>query len=642
LSYLYQSKSAVSSVNQCIISFWVRVQERADDDEFDFKPPPPISQMLGTNQVAFAGSSYQKAPGPFGGGQFTQPHIWCYPFPGPESNDPHSYPASYKDGVVPFLTFGDPNIEFNRVEWKLRQLNTVWVYGNGGVPQALMSMYPEASKALDDKGDATGKIKGIVPPSYVGLNRKGELRVCLQTNSKATYTGCAWAQKSSKTSHIMTPISCQNVLVNPHPCSEPEGWVDMSTKQSIQPNQFTGFNFEYEDVSSLECNQHPETFIMDSGVMISDNNWHHILISIDLSGVAAVGGHDSYHDLDSNGKPIENPPPPSGAKGEIKAEALGIDGNRPALPGPWGQYSGINGEYALAPFGCLPDNPGPDGYTYEQLACYGAPFENMGKYSYADDPGSPGGTITSTCRAWLAIDGVTYNKEALNHDVTYKQCRDRRKDGSLLKEFDNQAIAPVNAFLIPGAEIRKDMRTNMTHWEREYRTILGKFNGPACKMPNLGEMRQLDYVRPKYEFSGASISLGGKPFAIPGGPQELWGKHDRNYTVELADLHFYSGKFLDLTDSSRINLFRDPDLGRPQGIMMMDKHMNGKPVVRLHWASHWKQGLNTGSAGGRQTGSGSGTDPKIIKPQKPRGEDGNFVPVPNADAIDRVSPDPVD
>lgn len=591
--YLLMEESTVGNLTTCIISFWVKCSETGAEEKIDSGLlPPSIDRVVAANQVAFDGGSYYSGFNRFGA-SYHAAHIWCYPFPGPDSDGP----TSWKDEIVPFLTLGDPELKFHHTNWNLKTLNTIWLFGKGGVPQELVAQYPE-------KGE---EIEGIVPPSCVGI-RQGELRVILQTSSRAKYTACAWAQSKSQTIHISTPISCQNVNLNPHPCSEPEGWVDFSTKQPVQPNQFTGYNFSYTDVSGLECMQHPEAFIMDSGVHIADGNWHHVLISVDLSGKAAAGGQDSYIDFDHNDKPIK-PPEPSedviNAKGEIKAESTSTeDGKQPPLPGTWGQYSGIDGEYALAPLRCVLSPEGPNGtYTYEQLACYGKPFEDVGQYGYAD-----GGTITSTCWGWLAIDDISLSGASLNHHEAYNNCK-------FLDGFDAHAMAPPNAFLIPGAEIRAGMTTNMTGWERDYRTLLGGFNGPAAKIQVTTEKRRLDYPRPSYEFNGGSISVGHKPFAIPGGPEDLWGR-ERNYDVILADLQIWTGKWIDLNQESRRRLFVTED-GEPAPIARADKHL-GKPSVRLHWATNWIKGNNTGSSGGRTTGPGAGTDPKNIT--TPRGQ----------------------
>lgn len=617
-SYLLQEESPVSGLSSGIISFWVKCDAGGAGESIDSNwMPVDITKQLGSNQVSFPGASYyRQAPS-----QFTVPHIWCYPFPGPDGD-----PTSFKDGLVPFLTFGDPNLPFERIEWKLKKLNTIWVFGKGGVPQELMSQYPEK---------VGEPVKGLVPPSCVGAFND-MLRVILQTSSRGQYKGCAWAQASSQETHMMTPISCQDLLHNTHPCSEPEAWVDMSAKIPTKPNQATGFNFKYQDVSMLECAQHPEAFIMDVPVSVGDGGWHHVLISFDLSGKAAAGGQDGYIEYDTvitgvnaeTGEPItkEVPRPREeesdavqNAKCEIKAEATGPDGD-PPLPGPWGQYSGANGEYALAPFGYIINDPGyPFNVSYASKAAYGRPFEEVGKYGPAS-----GGKITSTCRGWVAVDDETYDKGALNHRDAYNQCKS-------LSGFDSHAMAPPNAFLIPGAEIRGDMTTNMTLWERDYRTMLGAFNGPAVKMPDTDEMRRLDYVRPSYTFSSGSIA-GSGPFAIPGGPQRLWGRHDRNYNVIMAELQIWSGKHIDLEDETRRRLFIT-DSGNPAPISRADKHL-GQPNVRLHWSTHWIHGINTGSSGDRKTGAGAGTDPKKVEEKDPRKK-----LVPSGD-IERYTPDP--
>jgi hypothetical protein len=696
-SYLVMEKCPLDDMGIAIISFWFRVDAAVDFNAGEDKFPKEwvtksISAVLEKDQVAFGGGSYTREINDFGV-DYRPAHIWCYPFPGPHHDDFYidEPPPTWKDKMVPLITFGDDKQEFKRAQWKLKTLNSIWVYGNGGRPQALMSQYPEEAKKDDSANGGTGGSGGAggsggggdggvaigggaggaatptiyVPPSCIGIY-KGKLRVILQTNGHAKYKGCAWAQSKSETIHISTPISCQNVLTNPHPCSEPEGWVDFSAKQSIQPNQFTGYNFWYDDVSDVECGQHPETFIMDSDVQVADGKWHHVILSFDFTGAAAApkdgppglppggngggtgnGGPPPVRDTGGTGNggapgdggvPLTGTTDPTGGEGGmIKASATGPDGERPPLPGTWGQYSGIDGEYALAPLHCLPDNVGPDGYTYEQLACYGAPFETNGEHQPAD-----GGKLESKCRAWLAIDDVSLKKDKLHHKDAWQEMLDRlaklKNGDAVLSGLDDHAIVPVNALLIPGAEIRGDMATNNTKWERNYRTILGSFNGPAARIDPTSEPRQQDYERPSYEFKPDPLPVSGKPFAIPAG--KSWGeKPDRNYDIKMAELFIWTGQSLDLDKDDNRHMFIDVAdektglLGPVGPKKAIDKL--GKPNLMLHWATNWLAGNNTGTTGVKETGDGSGTDKKTEKVPE-----GQFVKT--GDAIDRFFPDPGD
>jgi hypothetical protein len=633
-------KCPLDDMGTAIISFWFRcdagVSFDADEDKFpEDWVTKSISAVLQKDQVAYGGGSYTIET-PVLSPPVHPAHIWCYPFPGPHDGDLYSEdpPPTWKDKMVPLITFGDDKQEFKRAEWKPKTLNSVFVFGNGGRPQALTSQYPKEVEK-DDSDDTV-----YVPPSCIGIYN-GTLRVILQTNGYAKYKGCAWAQSKSDTIHVMTPIGGGLVT----------GWVDLSTRQPVQPNQFIGFNLWYDDVSDVECGQHPETFVLDSDVRVADGKWHHVILSFDFTGAVANGGAPA---VPGNGGGNGGPSPArdstgnggapgdggvpidSGDGGLINASATGPEGERPPLPGTWGQYSGVDGEYALAPLRCLPDSPGPEGYTYEQLACYGAPFEANGEYQPAD-----GGKLESKCRAWLAIDDVSLKKEKLHHKEAWQQMLDRlaklENGDEVIADLDDHAIVPVNALLIPGAEIRGDMTTNKTSWERDYRTWLGAFTGPAAKIDVTTEPRQQDYERPSYEFKPDPLPVNGKPFAIPAG--KSWGDEpDRNYDVKLAELFIWTGQSLDLDDEENRRLFVDVDKDTGDLSPVMPKKAIdklGKPNLMLHWATNWIAGNNTGTTGVKETGDGSGTDKKTEKILE-----GQFVK--SGDAIDRFFPDPGD
>ena len=109
-------------------------------------------------------------------------------------------------------------------------------------------------------------------------------------------------------------------------------------------------------------------------------------------------------------------------------------------------------------------------------------------------------------------------------------------------------------------------------------------------------------MRPSYEFKPERTCAG--PIAIPAGSLI----EDRNFKIKMAELHIWDGKAIDVKEY--YDIFKDP--GR---IMKMDKKF-GKPTIRLHWASNWKHGKNTGESGPRKTGPASGVDPAEADPER--------------------------
>jgi len=92
----------------------------------------------------------------------------------------------------------------------------------------------------------------------------------------------------------------------------------------------------------------------------------------------------------------------------------------------------------------------------------------------------------------------------------------------------------------------------------------------------------------------------------------------------MAELHIWTGKWLDLDKSDRMPLLLK-DGRKPGSIGKMDKHL-GKPNVRLHWSTHWIKGKNTGRPASARPGPGAGTDPV-----KKEDEKGKFVPFTSID-----------
>jgi len=563
MSYLEMESAPLPDLTSAVISLWFRAGSGGPGDSFpDSWQPEHLDSILGTNETAYGGASYW----PTGIAQIVSPIVFTYPF---------GAGTTFKDGVAPLICFGDPAIPYDRVEWQKRSIGApIWQFGKGNVPQTLVAQYPVVVSA-----DI-----GIVPPSYIGV-RGGKLRIVLQTRNKARYTGCAWAQSNSETVTVMTPLVGD---VRLHPAlapGVPSGWRDFGADYG----QYRGYNFWYDDVSRLECAQHPEAFVMDVDVFVGDNKWHHLLLSFDLGGgdpldptplqpggggdATDTGGGDGGGGGDDTGGGGGDDAPLS-LGGMVNASATGPAGY-PPHPGTYGQYSGSNGEYALNP---ISNDP----------RISGAPFEDCGVYGYAD-----GGTITSACRAWVAVDGKNIKGKSLNHAGAWNELV--QKGGqALLDTLDPNAILPPNAFLIPFAEIRSSMTTSKTAWEREYRTILGKFTGPACRISVTSEPRRLDYARPSYEFTPGPLPVGGQPIAIPAG--KMFGEDKWNTHVYTAELQIWANKTIDTSVKSNIELFIT-DEGEAEVNFRKVEAVLGKPEIRLHGSGNWKKGRNTGSTG---------------------------------------------
>ena len=200
---------------------------------------------------------------------------------------------------------------------------------------------------------------------------------------------------------------------------------------------------------------------------------------------------------------------------------------------------------------------------------------------------------------------------------------------ALLEGLDKQAILPPSAFLAPFKEIRTQMTTSLTLWERFYRTELGGFTGPACKIEDTGEKRRYDHDRPEYEFTPEALPTAGFPVCIPAGEKMV----DYNQNIILAELQIWADQSLDVSDESNRRLFiKENDKGElvPASMRKAAEKL-GKPHVKLHGTSNWKKGYNTGTLGVRIIGEGTPDE------RKEKIEEGQFTPTGQ---IDRYKPDP--
>jgi hypothetical protein len=675
VSYL-KGCTNLPDLTSAIISFWVKVGKvtpKPDPWNAEWQPMKIEAIMTGRD-IAFTGGSYWNAfP------QFVNPRVIVFP-PGGNDYAPGDG-KTLKDGIVPFMTFGDPGLKYDRITWKKKNLGNYFYIGPGIGTRSVISQVPESLAAEagtpapptggtggtapstresgpstregepapapapvplppSDSGPAAGTGEGdVVPPSMIGI-RNGHLCIHLQTNEKPKMKGYAWAQNEGKKVTVLVPVGSmvlgENTLVH----QATMAYVDVTTTGwpilgGITNPSYAGFAFFYEDVSLLECAAHPEAFVMDAtDAKLNDGKWHHVLLSFNLAGTAKAK-----------------------AIGDVPWDCRGgKDWNKQ----PYGQYSGRNGEMHL------------------ELGLYGEPYEECGDFGWGDFDGE----ISSTCKAWLYVDGKKLDGKNLNHHEAWSILKAKKgmkrpgppppglfgpwpeengKTGeALLEGLDKNAILPPSAFLAPFKEIRDNMTTSLTLWERWYRTALGGFTGPGAKIQGEGERRRLDHDLPEYEFTPTGLPTAGHPICIPsadsfkvptfgdggsggaggeggaggaGGGGGGEGALAMNQNIILAELQIWANPGETEIDDGVVELFiRENAKGEkvPQ-VMRKAAERFGKPQVKLHGTSNWKKGYNTGDLGVRIIGEGT-PDQKREKI-----EEGQLKP---EGQIDRYKPDP--
>src|SRR4029077_5340493 len=114
----------------------------------------------------------------------------------------------------------------------------------------------------------------------IGIDKDGYLTICLQTNTKANYKGYAYQIDKFK------QIMAVQTIRDPASPSGTSNWINI-------PGYWDGFEFLYKDISNEIMGAQPESFIICGPragnefplpPRITDNKWHHLLFSFDISG----------------------------------------------------------------------------------------------------------------------------------------------------------------------------------------------------------------------------------------------------------------------------------------------------------------------------------------------------------------------
>jgi hypothetical protein len=609
MSYLKEASAdetaaASPPLSKAIISIWVKTDSKGPDDKWNEGwLPESLDKLIDNNNVMFSGGNYWT--GINGAGTVLQPaHLWVWP-PGPPEALGLEGLRTFKDGMTPFISWGERHAKYKRVKWEKRVLRgDYWIFGRGGKANNLISQYPAP----------VGAEEGVVPPSCIGVHRQtGKLRIILQTKSHATYRGYAYTMSKAKCVFIQTPLLPVGGFGNA------QGYKDFANGNPLE-GAFVGNAIWYDDVSSLEFGQHPETFIMDTDDMIADGQWHHIVLAWDFSGggSGSSGGNGGSQEVLTG--EAATAPAPDGSL--VTVEGQGEKACAP-LPGTYGQYSGADGDIALAPLRYVAGGPqGPDGtYTCEQLTGYGAPFEDNGT---GTGPCTRG-RIVSTCKAWLYVDGKKKTGRELHHAGVWSMVKNRQNAqvGEALSALEgSDTIVPVNALVALTGDPRLQIVTSQTAWERHYRTLFGAFLGPRAIIDVTDEPRRFSYAAPKYALNDAVIPRA--KFTIPAG--EVWNDLKWNLNVKIAELFIWTEKGED--PGPYLDMFIKD--GEPPPLGEEWENRLGRPNVKLHFSSNWRKGKNTGSDGYRITGDGEEKTEEIIV-------EGQYSPTGR---IDRWMPDP--
>jgi hypothetical protein len=257
-----------------------------------------------------------------------------------------------------------------------------------------------------------------------------------------------------------------------------------------------------------------------------------------------------------------------------------------------------------------------------------------------DDAASGAPTVTTKCKAWLAVDDRNYTDMALQrrvripdglvtpllpgmgHDILFGKLTSWYRGDLSLGPND---IVPQNIWIrsFSGGYPRDGLLQYASNSglstgppDNEHYPA-GDFNGlawtaslwtlywPAAPGPAFATMEPprptvpnpATFDKPIYECASFSIPVNGHPIGIPATARHL----THNTGLEMGELQIWANKTLDTADVNMRRLFVDKD-GKPVLPNAAEKVL-GKPDILLNGSGNWQAGTNTGRSGFTATGA---------------------------------------
>jgi hypothetical protein len=471
------------------------------------------------------------------------------------------------------LTFGDPNLSFDYRNWVAKKISTMdgvleaggfgvlipfderpipynpyWKTWPGNSPKAGQplgneGLLPCVGIRLDD--DFNPRI-GVIPQSFIGVDGKKNLRIYLQTNTKANYKGYMFVQKTAKT--LMMEYSRNYATPEQITAGEPGTWDYFGPF-------WAGWEFEYEDQSNKLMNQWPE-FFMIQGPEVQDG-WNHVLFSFDISGsVSATQDADPTPNIvqTPGEEKYWDPPYSSGCTTNCKAWLALNDHNFPNLQNPFPiPKFGIAASAAGALVGggsVMWGGQSIYAFTLQQLKL--GPNEIVPQNVFATSPKG------------IPCKGLHWAYASVLKDYTggvfWAKQGTAEGDGiPTLYRGAGGGLVPVHN---------------------------GRGTPPELTTPN-----PFNLSKPTYQGISFSIPTAGHAIGIPASAHHV----DHIMGCEMAELQIWSGKTLDTSIVSNRRLFITAN-GKPENMKKAEAAL-GRPDIQLHGSSNWKAGKNTGRFG---------------------------------------------
>jgi hypothetical protein len=554
-----------------IISVWFRdpTKNPAPPEEWPLPVPPNTFNYVDDHPFETMFWNAYGMPIAGFGQVFLYPALVTLPYP----------PPLPTDTMHMLLTFGNPGQSYDYCPWKVEYPDVIDYVVYTGNPFPGIGWNPEDYPAPyqpyylylygGDNGKFTvanykiGDVEpqhNIVPQSFIGVDKDGYIKICLQTKNRADYKG--YAYQLDEISNIMATAT------NLGPPTI-EGGVG---PLRIWPGYWDGYQFKHKDVSNEVMAAAPECFIIGGGARDANDagegprvgpGWHHLLFSFDINGAVSV---DQLEDPANSGFAYVSAFS-TACKAWLAVDDINHVGTAlqkafpihegpyglPLLPGQGGNLSGTFGQTKVFPrryFVGLGDND----IIPQNAWLYGT-------------TGTPRSGIMET---YYSFAGISNGLLPLGSPAGDFQAYNW--SGLLAMQFYGTAA------VVPLVPPRPDIPDPMVY-----------------------------YDPPSYQGGPFVIPTKGFPIGIPAQRRHL--KH--NTGLEMAELQIWANKHIDTKDERIRRLFIDwpkklDDRGKPvpdksKPMQPVDPSVAaavlGQPDILLHGTDNWKKGRNTGTVG---------------------------------------------
>jgi hypothetical protein len=569
MSYLEMVSSPLPDMSSGIISVWFRDPTLSPAPAADTWPvpvPPDAFSYIDAHPFETMFWNAYGMPIPSFGRYILYPALVTLPYP----------PPFQTDTMHMLLTFGNPNQSYDYCPWNLQYPSVIpyVVYtgspvpGVGWDPAVWPAPYAPYFYYLygGDMGkftvanyrlaDAPQSYTDIVPQSFIGVDKDGYIKICLQTKNKADYTGYAYQLDQ------ITNIMATATNLGPAP-------TGTTPPLQIWPGYWDGYQFKHKDVSNQVMAAAPECFMIGSGGFnINDAGegprvfgpgWHHLLFSFQING--AVEEDQLETDVTNNLPYVSHFS--TGCKAWLALDDVNYKGSAlqkaypipmgpfglPLLPGQGGQLGGVYGTTHVFPRRYFP-GLGDNDIVPQNAWLYGG-------------SGTPRSGIVQT---YITSAGIS------------------------------NGLAPFGS---PAGDFQALNWTGLLATSYYGAAAVIPLNPPRPDIPD----PMAYYDPPSYRGGPFVLPTSGFPIGIPA--QERHLKH--NTGLEMAELQIWANKTLDTNNLQMRRLFLDypkdedgnPDTSKPLQPVnpSVAAKVLGEPDILLHGTNNWKAGRNTGLAG---------------------------------------------